>query len=74
MKVRETSMNKDDMINSLLRDIEADRFLVAGSDSPNSAELEHLLKAEWSRLDALTYGEIEARYFNSEEVCALSLE
>jgi hypothetical protein len=66
-------MSKEDMINWLLRDIEADRFRAAAAVGPRSvAGAQFDRAAERSRLQALSYGEIEARYFRSEELYALS--
>lgn len=60
-------MSKDDMINWLLRNSESDRYrLVDGL----AATRDH--RDERSRLDALSYGEIEDLYLNSEELYALS--
>jgi len=65
-------MSKDDMINQLLRDIELDRFRVLGPVSVDSALLNKAIEAEWSRLNALSHGEVEALYFESEELYAIS--
>lgn len=65
-------MSKDDMINWLLRDIESDRFRAVSSASVDRAQLDQAIKAQWSRLNALSYSEIEVLYFKSEELYALS--
>jgi len=59
-------MSKDEMIDWLLRDIESDRFRAERLVGADSAQLEQSIKAEWSRLNAQSYGEIEALYFKSE--------
>lgn len=69
---KEMIMSKDDMIYWLLRDMELDRFRVTGSDGADSAQLSQSIEVEWSRLNALSYGEIEARYFKSEDLYAMS--
>lgn len=63
-------MSKDEMITWLLRDIESDRFHAVGSARSEFGQLSQA--AEWSRLRALSYGEIEALYFGSEGPYALS--
>lgn len=63
-------MSKDEMINRLLRGIESDRFRTVGPAGVGSAPLNQA--AEWSRLNARSHGEIEALYFMSEELYALS--
>ncbi len=65
---KEMIMNKDDMIYWLLRDRELDRYRVLGSDRESDPSME----AEWARLNALSYGEIEARYLKSEEIYSIS--
>ncbi len=65
-------MGKDDMINCLLLDIELDRFRVADPDQDDNASLSQRIESEWSRLNALSYGEIEARYLKSEELYTMS--
>jgi len=65
-------MSKDDMISWLLRDMELDRFRIVDSNNFDSAQLSQSIELEWSRLNALSYGEIEARYLKSEDPYEMS--
>ncbi len=63
-------MSKDEMISRLLREIESDRFRAVGS--ADHAGEQSSRTAEWARLNARSYGEIESLYFMSEELYVLS--
>lgn len=60
-------MNKDDMIQSLLYEIESDPFIADISGEVDSVEMNQAIKTELSRLSELTYREIEALYYASTE-------
>lgn len=59
-------MNKEEMISFLLRDIELDRFRSGHLSGTANEQIKKDLKTEMMSLNVLSYGEIEALYFESD--------
>ncbi|HUW35992.1 MAG TPA: hypothetical protein VMV91_01570 [Rhodocyclaceae bacterium] len=59
-------MNKEEMINLLLRDIELDRFRSGRLAGAENEQVENDLKTEMTSLSVLSYAEIEALYLKSD--------